>query len=238
MTDVHALLAAFIAEDRGPVPADPRAYLDRVDGLDRSELELLIDAYLKRAPRRAVDPERLRAGDDPAVPLAARALAQRLERAETGVSGTWPLLLPQLREAARIQRRALVDALAQRLDVADESDRVAGYYHQMEHGLLPANGVSDRVLAALGALLGHTAAALRAAGETLAGAPSAMRPDGLGAGAAAFARTATPDRTKMAEQDDLGTPAPQPGRSEGASRVDQLFTGGAGAGGGRERRER
>ena len=57
MTDPQHLLQQFIEEDRAGGTADPLAYLQRVEGADRSELEALLDGYLARAPRRAFDAE-------------------------------------------------------------------------------------------------------------------------------------------------------------------------------------
>ena len=76
--------------------------------------------------------------------------------------------------------------LAAALGVGDRKDKVAGYYHEMEQGLLPARGVSDRVLDALGRIVGETAQSLRDAGRALA--PSGEGP--AAAPAAAFARPA------------------------------------------------
>src|SRR5205807_1700958 len=66
----------------------------------------------------------------------------------------------------------------------DRRTKVERYYHQMELGTLPAEGVSDRVLDALSKLIGTTVSELREAGAPLGG--------GLGAGApaAAFTRLA------------------------------------------------
>jgi hypothetical protein len=220
MLEVQELLEAFIAEDRGPSAADPLPYLARVDGLAREELELLIDAYLARAPRRAVDPAALRGPEAHGLAPGAWALAERVERSYLGAAGEWPILLPRLREQARLPRRTLVTALAQRLGVEDETDRVADYYHQMEQGLLPAAGVSDRVLSALGVLLGQGAERLRAAGRAIAPPAANRTTDTTGA---AFARTATPDEELVPTDDVLQDIKPE-ARSSGF--VDELFTGG------------
>ena len=78
-----------------------------------------------------------------------------------------------------------VDRLAAALGVENKREKVAGYYHEMEQGLLPAAGVSDRVLEALGRIIGETAHALRDAGRALT--PSGEGPPTT---AAAFARRA------------------------------------------------
>lgn len=218
-TDVQRLLEAFIAEDRGDQPADPQRYLEQVEGVDRAELAALIDGYLARAPRRRVA-GRIR----PGAAGGPSAAADRIERAVFGEAGTWPVLLPRLRERARIARRELVAKLAQAIGTPGEVDRVADYYHRMEHGLLPAAGVSDRVLEALGALLREAPEKLRAAGAAIA--PLRGEPPTV-----AYARTATPDeelaaKTAAPPQDDDRSDAPQPG----GDLVDRLFTGGRDAG--------
>src|SRR4051794_25202104 len=150
MTDVQQLLEEFIAEDRGG-PADPSAYLARASGRERAELEALIDAYLARAPRRAFDRESFEASP-----------AARVVASLAGSSGTWPSLLPRLRDRARLRRAELVARLASELGVGGREAKVASYYHAMEQGTLAAFGVSDRVLEALGRIVGESAEALRA----------------------------------------------------------------------------
>jgi hypothetical protein len=202
MTDVNHLLEAFIAADRTGV-ADPAEYLARADGLDRAELEALIDAYLARAPRRAFDRSAFEAS--PAAGVVA-SLA--------GASGTWPALLPRLRDRARLRRAELVARLAADLGVGGREAKVASYYHAMEQGTLPSAGVSDRVLEALGRIVGESAAALRAAGS--------LAPPRPPAAPAAFARVASPAPEFAAPPPVAAGRAEPPARDE----VDELFTGG------------
>src|SRR3954452_16328693 len=159
MTDVQRLLEAFIAEERSGM-ADPAGYLARVEGADRDELEALIDAYLARAPRRPFDRAAFEAS--PAAGVVA-SLA--------GSSGTWPALLPRLRDRARLRRAELVARLAAELGAPDREAKVGDYYHAMEQGTLRSSGVSDRVLKAIGAIVGESAAVLRAAGRAMTGPP-------------------------------------------------------------------
>jgi hypothetical protein len=167
MADVEQLLRDYIREHRAGGDADPLAYLERVEGTDRRELEVLIDEYLVRAPRQRFDPEDYERSRAPA-------LVSQIERAFEGESGTWPALLPRLRMSARLKRKELVKRLAEALGVPDRVDKVERYYNAMEHGTLPAPGVSDRVLAALGAIVGESGESLRAAGRALSpGAPPA-----------------------------------------------------------------
>lgn len=199
MDAVHELLREFIAEDRAGGVADPAAYLARVSGLDRLELEALIDAYLARAPRRPFDRAAYEASP-----------ARGVVAALAGVSGTWPALLPRLRHGARLRRAELVARLAAELGVGGREAKVASYYHAMEQGTLPASGVSDRVLEALGRIVGESAATLRAAGA--ATTPPAT------SGGAAFARVGTPDP-------DYAEPAPASAPPAERDEVDDLFAG-------------
>jgi hypothetical protein len=207
MSDVDRLFQEFIAEDRTGV-ADPLAYLERASGTDRAELEALIDGYLARAPRRPFD-------RDAFARSPARGIAEELARSLGGAGGTWPALLPRLRHRAQLRRGDVVARLADELGAADQRDKVARYYHGMEQGTLPAAGVSDRVLEALGRVVGVSAQRLRdagrAAGDAVAG----------GTAAAAFARVATPD-PRFEE-----APPPAAPRAAERDEIDELFTGGA-----------
>jgi hypothetical protein len=210
MTDVSGLLAEFIADDRAGGPADPAAYLARAaSGEDRAELEALIDGYLARAPRRAFDAAAFEASP-----------AARVVASLAGSSGTWPSLLPRLRDRARLKRAELVARLAADLGVGGREAKVASYYHAMEQGTLASSGVSDRVLEALGRIVGESAAVLRAAGTL---APPPPPPPAPGA---AFARVAAPAPAFRAAGG-----APARARAEAAEperdEVDELFTGGA-----------
>jgi len=207
MTDVDRLFAEFVAEDRARV-ADPAPYLARA-GSARAELEALLDGYLARAPRRSFDHAAFEASP-------ARAVADALDRSIVGVSGSWPALLPRLRDRARLRRAELVARLAESLGFPDRADRVGGYYHAMEQGTLPASGVSDRVLEALGRIVGESASALRAAGAAMTGPPPAP----AAAAAPAFARVAEPDEDYF-EAVAAAAFEPPP-RDE----IDELFTGG------------
>jgi hypothetical protein len=201
MTDVNRLLEEFIAEDRAGGVADPSEYLARVSGVDRAELAALIDGYLARAPRRAFDRAAFEASP-------ARAVVASL----AGSSGTWPALLPRLRDRARLRCAELVARLTSDLGVGGREAKVAAYYHAMEQGTLPASGVSDRVLEALGRIVGESAAVLRAAGA--ATTPPAAEPG------TAFARVAAPAPEFMAAP-AAAAPAGRAERDE----VDDLFSG-------------
>jgi hypothetical protein len=187
--------------------ADPRPYLEGVSGRDRALLAALIDAYLQRAPRERFDAPAFRASG-------AAPVAEAVHRSLTGVSGLWPALLPRLRNQAQVRRDEPVDELAARLGAEAQRDKVGDYYHRMEQGRLPAAGVSDTVLEALGAIIGYTREALKRAGEMPA------RGGGAAAPGAVFARTAP-----SAAGADEG-PSAAPARAEEWDEVDRLFCGG------------
>jgi hypothetical protein len=207
MSDVDRLLAEYIAEHRAGGKADPRTYLSRASRTERRELAALIDAYLARAPRQQFDEAMFRGSS-------AERTVDELERAIAGQAGLWPALLPRLRDRAGLRRSELVERLAVALGVSARKDKVAVYYHEMEQGLLPAQGVSDRVLRALGELVGETTDALREAGRALT--PSGEGPT---AAPAAFARRA------YAEPAAAPSPGVQPRQDGEWDEVDELFRG-------------
>jgi hypothetical protein len=209
MTDVDRLLADYIAEHQAGGDADPREYLSRAAPPQRVELAALIDTYLARAPRQAFDQAAFRGSS-------AERTVDELERAIAGQAGLWPALLPRLRDRAGLKRSELVERLAAALGVGARKQKVAGYYHEMEQGLLPARGVSDRVLEALGVIVGETAQTLRDAGR-------ALTPPGHGpttTHARAFARRAY---SELGAAEPAAAPAPP--RAEW-DEVDELFRGG------------
>jgi hypothetical protein len=210
MIDAETLLREYIEEHRSGGEADPRSYLERVEGAERSELAALIDAYLSRAPRQEWDPT---AYEHSRAPELVEALAGSLQ----GASGLWPSLLPRLRNRARVARAELVAELAARLGAEGQREKVGRYYHQMETGQLPAQGVSDSVLEALGQIVGQSRDALRRAGEAF----------GPGAGPApeaqAFARAAPAPARSPAGADAEEPPEASAGEWD---EVDRLFRGG------------
>lgn len=219
MADIDTLFADYVAEHRSGGEADPLLYLEQAQGPERAELAALIDGYLVRAPGQGWDGEAFKGS------LAAT-WTEGMGRSLSGSAGIWPVLLPSLRERARIRRSELVERLAGALGVGAEEERVGSYYHQMEQGQLASEGVSTRVLEALAGLVGSSADALREAGE-------ALGPGGSPASGAVFARTAQPD-SEWASADAMAPPLRSPGIDAGGSErrqpdrdeVDRLFTGG------------
>lgn len=213
MADVDQLLKDYIAEHRAGGEADPRAYLERADSADRAELEALIDAYLVRAPGEPWD-EAAYSGS------AAERLVESLHESLAGASGSWPVLLPELRHKARIKRAQLVERLAAALGVAGREEKVAYYYNQMEHGGLSPAGVSDRVLDALGGIVDTTREALREAGQTVVAQDTDQ--------AISFARVAQPAPPEYADSaGETGGPGIDAESADSArperDEVDELF---------------
>lgn len=209
MPDAYELLQQYIALHRSGAEADPRDWLERVEGPDRAKLAGLIDAYLARAPMRAWDPEAFgRSG------LAD--FAERVNDTLYSESGTWPVVLPSLRAKARLKRSDLVERLAAALGAQDKQAKVGSYYHEMESGDLPSEGVNDKVLEALGSILGQSAEGLRRAGRAIGSAATPAGEPG-----AAFARTA------QQRVESMEMPAPvSPGQTAEPDEVDRLFRGG------------
>lgn len=217
MSDVDRLLSEYIEEHRAGGEADPVRYLEQLEGTDREELATLLDAYLQRTPAKEWDAEAYRGS-------AAERLTESLHKALTGQAGLWPVMLPRLRERAKVKRAELVEKLAQALGIGDRSEKVASYYHEMEQGSLEASGVSSRVLEALSGIVGASAESLRRAGQSLAEG-TALGEDRMDA---AFTRLQS--RASAADAEMPATPA-SPGTARSPEQaewdeVDQLFRGG------------
>jgi hypothetical protein len=210
MADAYTLLEEYIAAHSRDQEADPRQWLDRVpEGGERDKLAALIDAYLARAPMRQWDAAAFRDSG-----LAG--FAEGVNQGFYSEAGAWPAVLPRLRERARLKRSVLVERLAAALGAQDKQAKVGSYYHGMEHGLLPSEGVSDKVLEALGSILGQSGEALRRAGRAVGTGRG-----GASAEAPAFARVAS---AKASADEPLVAGAPP---SEGEwDEVDRLFRGG------------
>lgn len=209
MTDVDRLLAQYVEEHRAGGKADPLEYLSQVEGVDRLELEAMLDAYLSHTPPREMDPAAYAGSFSEHV-------VESLTPALTGVSGLWPAVLPQLRDRARIRRADLVAQLATALGVGDRVDKVGDYYNQMEQGRLPAERVSSRVLEALAGIVGTSAERLQALGRAVSG------PAPAGGEAAAFARMAPASAAPAAPRN---LDALQARRAPEWDEVDELFRG-------------
>jgi len=211
MAEIERLVEEFAADHEAGREPDAAEVLERVDPGRRQELAERLDNYLMTAPSRRWDAEAFEGSP------AQRAVDRVYESVE-GVSGTWPELLPHLRTQARVKRRDLVERLARALGFGDPRQiaRVGDYYNRMEHGHLPAAGVSRRVIDALAGILGTDAERIRAAG-TRAG-------EGPGAAPAAFARTAFPNAEFASEEsislEDREAVSAEPGERD---EIDALF---------------
>ena len=212
MSDVDQLLREYMDEHRSGGEADPVGYLERVEGTDREELRALIDAYLQRAPAREWDAEAYSGSTE-------ERLAESMHRSLGGRAGLWPVLLPRLREHAQVKRAELVEKLATALGASAKEAKVGDYYHGWSRDSLDSDGVSERVLDALGGIVGASPEALRRAGSAL----------GEGAGGAGQASPAF-TRMRMADPEaDQEAPAAAPASrpEEGEwDEVDELFRGG------------
>ena len=207
MSSVDELFDRYKADFTAGRAEGVEAYLARVSGADRRELSALIEAFLARGARPPYTPEAFAAAA--ASPLAQRVMASLEEG--------WPQLLPRARDRAGILRSEVVARLAQALGVTARQDKVERYYHQMERGLLPPAGVSDRVLDALGEIIGVSRERLRAAGRVAPPPP----PPPPAAAAPAFARAAPPVAASKSLRARVAQPEP-PQWDE----VDELFRGG------------
>ncbi len=209
MADLERLRDEFAAAFAAGESPDPTAWLAQVGDDERQELELLIDHYLMTAPRRAWDADAYEHS-------LAKVAVDRVFESREGISGSWPELLPRLRDRARIKRAELVERLTAALGETN-SAKVGVYYNRMEHGALRADGVSATVLEALAELVGTSATMLRAAG--------ANDPEPTAGTEPAYARLAAPSPAYAEANvvESLAAPA-SPGSAP--DRIDELFTGG------------
>ncbi len=210
MADAFQLLEDYIAAHRADDEADPLQWVDRADGRDRDLLAELIDSYLERAPGREWDAEGFKQSG-----LAV--FAERVNESLYSQAGTWPVILPSLREQAEVKRSEVVSRLAQALGAESKQTKVGAYYHGMEQGSLPAEGVDDSVLSALGSILGASADALRRAGRAVV----PLGGTAMDAAAPAFARTAEPASAPAHDEAFAAASA-----VDDWDEVDRLFRGG------------
>ena len=214
MSRAEDLLASYAAAFEAGRAPDAHELLEAA-GPERPQLEAALERYLRDAPRRAWDGAAF-AGSR------AAGVADGLDKALGSGGGLWPSLLPRLRARAELRRADLVGRLAASLGAQSQGAKVGAYYHQMEHGLLPAEGVSDRVLGALGSIVGESARTLREAGSSTFGEASGP----LTAPAAAFARTAAPDASYSDPAADAAIDASREPGEQSWDEVDRLFRGG------------
>ena len=208
MTDSAMLLSQFIdAWNRGERP-DADDYVSRARDDEKPALADQLNLFLQYAPT----PEY---GEAARAEIRAEPAAQRIASALEGEAGLWPVLLPTLRERARLRRDQIVAQLTEMLDLEGGEKKVRRYLHEMEVGSLDPRGVSQRVLDALGAILGVSGDDLARAGdfETLGGGPPP---------AAAYYRA----RLEVDALSEMATPAASRGIEAEPDQIDRLFTGG------------
>jgi hypothetical protein len=204
---VSEIFSEFAAAfERGEDPYPP-AYLERLRGRERFELEGMIERYLLTdAPLEPYDAEAFTAARE------TPALRRIAELAGEPSDAPWPALLPRLRADAGLRRRDLSARLCQTLGLAGHEDLVDAAYHDMERGAIDGRSVARDVLEALGDLLNTSVERLRRAG--------AIGPGGAPAPGGAFARGLPPGSGEV-------VPPPGGGESDAAARarVEELFYG-------------
>ncbi len=165
MTEVDERLRAYIQRFESGGETDPADLLKGLDPPARAELSALIEGYLEHgAPPAAWDPDAFEGS------ISERAVARVAEQ-WSAASGELPHELVALRNERKLMRREVVARLAEKLGFTDDQEKVGFYYHQLERGLLPSEGVSSKVFDALSSILDTSTDVLRRAGESVA--PSA-----------------------------------------------------------------
>ena len=188
--------------------ADPQEALSGLDADDRVELSMLIEGFLIEAPRRGW-------GQAEFEETGASTITERVMTAFAEAPDAQAERLKDLRDSAELARGVLVERLAKDLALPDEGERIGFYYHHLEQGTLPVEGVSERVFEALARILKVGVVRLRRAAENSQRAP--------GAGEPVFARSVTGTSPNLEAVDADGVQLSLSGRP-GA--VDRLFTAG------------
>lgn len=212
---VDSLFDQYVAAFRAG-RGDVHPFLDQVDGEDREDLVLMIQAFVETDPEPVPTPENLRESE--LVRLTSRVTSEL-----GGAGGGLSRMLVSLRQRLRLHRADVVETLANDLEAQPaEKEKIDGYYHDLEWGTLPSAGVADRVFESLAAILETTVAELRAAGRELGPGRSASGSDLI------FTRTVPGERDDRIEVTDAGTVEGSQGaaerRADPPDRIDQLFT--------------
>ena len=188
-------------------------YLEQVpSGPQRDELADQLSAWLEIAPTPAYSA-------DARAAIRAEPVVQEVLATVGEDAGLWPVLLPRLRARAGLGVREVAAALLDRLGVGSANEeRAADYLQRMERGQLRPEGVSRRLLDALGDLLGVSGSSLADAG-----AGGALRP--AAAGGTLFRADEDAGRWLAEDIEVLSqaamAPAPAP-----MDELDRLFCGG------------
>ncbi len=145
MTDAElaALLDEFKRLHEAGERPDPAVFLERAEDSAEDFAEIL-DAYLAEYP----------------APLPAAEL-DRIASSALFDPPTWSTLLVEAREKQGVLRSEVVRRLTAALGLrTEQQDRVAEHLHDLETGVLPPRGVSQRVVDALDSIFSGLGAAL------------------------------------------------------------------------------
>ena len=158
MTDLDKLLRQYIERFEAGGDVDPNDLLSQAKAGEREELRELIAGYLEHAaPGQDWDARAFEGS-------LSQAAVEQVKAEWQAAEGELPTQLVKLRNERQITRADLVTRLAKSLGASGAREKVASYYHRLERGMLPAEGVSSRVWEALAKLLDTSADALRRAG--------------------------------------------------------------------------
>jgi hypothetical protein len=192
---------------------DPKPFLNRFEGRERRELDLLIEGFIATGP--VSDP-------DPADPRVAAITGQVLDQLEVPATGL-ASLLTRLRQQAKLTQEAVVRAIADSIGASPaETEKIDVYYHRLEWGSLPPDGLSRNLFGTLTRVLGakpdELEQAARAAGEP------------AGSSGLIFARAEEAIELSDDASVARGELPPMPAGDEDGQtepdRIDELFTGG------------
>lgn len=191
---------------------DPSSILERFEGRDRKELELLIEAFIETGP--VSDP-------DPSDPRVSAIVDRVLEELETPAVGLAPVLAT-LRQKAKLTQRSVVEAIARSIGASpEETEKIDGYYHRLEWGSLPPDRLSQDLFGTLTKVLRAKPGQLERAARIVG------RPDTMGE---IFARADSlelnDDASVKVGDTSLETAVPDHDLESKPDRIDQLFTGG------------
>ncbi len=222
MTRVEHALGEFAAAWKAGRRPRIEQFVARLDPSDREEFLELVDAWLELAPDPVYDEgTRTRIAGESDVAAVVHAL--REDRT------LWPDLLPRLRERRGLSLRELshllVEVLALPAATAADESRLAGWLERMETDRVDPDGVTRRVLCALGDTLGVSATTLEDAGDVRGWRPATA--GGL------LWRADVPAQAQLGAQLDAlaaagAMPAPDHDSAGTGDDVDALFTAGRG----------
>lgn len=217
MDRVEQLLEQYAASARSG-DADPKPFLDQVEGSERERLERRIELFYMASPPEGADSPRTW---DPVeyAGSPAELIVGEVVEATRCPSGEWPELLPELMAQRELEREIVVEQLAAGIGAGEpeQVEKVGEYFHDMTWGTLDARGVTDTVLVRLAEILDTSKDALRQAGEAL-GRRRPGGPDG-----AVFARRPSVERLNLEGSVGMRHRTTE-SQSGGPDEIDLLFT--------------